>query len=136
MVNRMIEAEGDVDEKACGRHYLIEVRFVILTSLARLLPLVAFHPPAMGACCPRRRRFFGLRGWLPLEQARAFSSRHSVYPFTILFYPDYGPDKDSNTKLFNIAVSGIRAIVNVPTFEWKGRITPLARFRRRRTPAL
>ena len=41
VVRRVVEAEEGIDEKACGRHYLIEVRFVILTSLPRFLPLVA-----------------------------------------------------------------------------------------------
>ena len=35
----VIEAEEDVEGKACGRHCPAEVRFVILTSLTRLLSL-------------------------------------------------------------------------------------------------
>ena len=39
MAKCVVEAEGGIEEKACGRHYLAEVRFVIVTGLAQFLPL-------------------------------------------------------------------------------------------------
>ena len=76
VVKRVIEVEEDVDEKTCGRHCLIEVRFMILASLLWLLYWLPSTPPAVHARCPRTDDLVvspGLGGWLPFDQAHASS---------------------------------------------------------------
>ena len=86
----------------CGRHCLTEVRFVILTGLARLLPLLVLHPPAAGVYFPHIDDVVssGLGIGSRLSSLTFPCRVHSFYPLAILFYPDTDLMKTAIRKYF------------------------------------